>query len=176
MSDNKTPNGTDAESYGLFGGRVLMHELNHREKLEKPGYDVAVVDEAEAAAPATPAEPPVPLATLIPTSSVEVGQALFKPCVACHTVAKGDKNKAGPNLYDILNRPIGSHEGFAYSTAMKEKGGNWGYNELYEFLAAPKTYLPGTKMNFGGFKKSADRANVVMYLRSLSDSPAPLPQ
>ncbi len=59
---------------------------------------------------------------------------------------------------------------------MKDKGGNWGYEDLYEFLAAPKTYVPGTKMTFAGFKKAADRANMVMYLRSLADSPAPLPQ
>lgn len=160
----------------LFGSRVLMHEANHREAPEKPGYDVAVVEDAQAATPGAAAEPPVPLATLLPTSTAEAGMALFKPCSACHTVAKGDKNKAGPNLFGILNRPKGGHEGFAYSSAMKEKGGNWGYEDLYEFLGAPKTYLPGTKMTFAGFKKAADRANMVMYLRSLADSPAPLPQ
>ena len=45
------------------------------------------------------------------------GAAVFKKCAACHTDEKGGPNKVGPNLWGIVNRPIASHEGFAYSAA-----------------------------------------------------------
>ncbi|MDP9137133.1 MAG: cytochrome c family protein, partial [Pseudomonadota bacterium] len=44
------------------------------------------------------------------------------------------------------------------------------------FIAEPKTYLPGTKMSYGGLKNPAPRADLIAYLRTLSDNPAPLPE
>ncbi len=38
----------------------------------------------------------------------------------------------------------------------------------------PKKYIEGTKMSFVGLKKEKDRANVILYLRSFSDNPAPI--
>ena len=64
---------------------------------------------------------------------------------------------------------------FAYSKALAEYGGDWGYEELAEFLYKPKKYIKGTKMNFAGLKKVEDRANLVLFLREHSDSPVPLP-
>lgn len=58
---------------------------------------------------------------------------------------------------------------------MKAKGGKWTFDELDKFLTNPGTYIPGTKMTFGGFDRSAERADVIAYLRTLSDNPAPLP-
>ena len=43
------------------------------------------------------------------------------------------------------------------------------------FLASPKAYAPGTKMSFAGISKDAERADVIAYLRTLADDPAPLP-
>ena len=65
--------------------------------------------------------------------------------------------------------------GFAYSNALAEYGGEWGYEELAEFLYKPKKYIKGTKMNFAGLKKVKDRADLVYFLREHSDNPAPLP-
>ena len=59
--------------------------------------------------------------------------------------------------------------------ALVEKGGAWTYGDLDAFLSAPKAYVPGTKMLFPGFKKPQDRANLILYLHSLSDEPPPLP-
>ena len=59
--------------------------------------------------------------------------------------------------------------------ALAEYGGEWGYEELAEFLYKPKKYIKGTKMNFAGLKKVKDRADLVYFLRAQSDSPAPLP-
>ena len=54
-------------------------------------------------------------------------------------------------------------------------GGAWDYASLNAFLAKPKAYMAGTKMNFAGLKKPQDRANVIAYLRSLADAPVALP-
>ncbi len=35
----------------------------------------------------------------------------------------------------------------------------------------PKGFVPGTAMGFAGIQKDSERADVIAYLRSLSDSP-----
>jgi cytochrome c len=78
-----------------------------------------------------------------------------------------------------VDRPIASHEGFSYSAAMKDfsKGGSekWTFENLNKFLTAPKKDVPGTAMGFAGLPKDQDRANVILYLHTLADSPVPLP-
>jgi cytochrome c len=59
---------------------------------------------------------------------------------------------------------------------MKSKGGTWTYDELNNFLANPRRDIPGTAMTFAGIDRERQRADVVAYLRTLSDDPAPLPQ
>ena len=75
----------------------------------------------------------------------------------------------------MVGRDIASVEGFKYSEALTGKEGDWDYQKLDEYLAAPKKWAPGNKMAFVGIKKPEDRANVILYLRSLSENPAPLP-
>ena len=58
---------------------------------------------------------------------------------------------------------------------MKAKGGTWTYDDLSKFIANPKGFVPGTAMGFAGIQKDSERADVIAYLRSLSESPAPLP-
>ena len=104
---------------------------------------------------------------------------MFKKCAACHTNDASNANKVGPGLWNIVNRPVAAHEGFKYSGAMTEfsQGGTvvWDYQHLSEFLAAPKKHIPGTAMGFAGLKKIDDRANLIAYLRTVGDTPAPLP-
>jgi len=103
----------------------------------------------------------------------------FKKCTACHSAEKGGPNKVGPDLWGIVDRPVAAHEGFAYSAGMKEfsKGGTekWTYDHLNHFLTSPKGLVKGTAMGFAGLKKDDERANVIAYLRTLADSPVPLP-
>ena len=73
----------------------------------------------------------------------------------------------------------GAVAGFNYSAALKEraaKGEKWGYAELDGFIANPKAYMPGTAMAYACLADAAKRADLVAYLRSLADTPAPLPQ
>ena len=78
-----------------------------------------------------------------------------------------------------MNATKGSHDGFKYSAALQEreaKGEKWTFENLDGFIANPKGYLPGTAMGFAGLKEADKRADVLAYLRSLSDSPAELPK
>lgn len=58
---------------------------------------------------------------------------------------------------------------------MKIKGGKWTFDELNKFLTNPKAYIPGTAMSFAGLSKDSERADLLAYLNSMSDHPAPLP-
>jgi cytochrome c len=144
-------------------------------KVEKPGYAIAAKEES-AGGEAAKKEPDQPIETLLAHASPEKGQAVAKQCAACHTFEKGGPNRVGPNLYDIVGHERGTGRGgFNFSSAMKTKGGTWTYDELNKFLANPRSYIPGTNMTFAGLSRDSQRADVIAYLRSLSDSPQPLP-
>jgi len=117
----------------------------------------------------------VDILPLLATADAAKGGEFFaKKCSTCHSVDKGGKNKTGPLLWGVVNRPKGAAEGFKYSKALAGKGGNWDYQSLSGFLHKPKAWLPGTIMAYAGIENDAQRADVVAYLRSLSDAPAPL--
>ncbi len=59
---------------------------------------------------------------------------------------------------------------------MKAKGGTWTFDELYAFLANPRGVIPGTNMTFAGLARGQQRADVIDFLHTLSDSPLPLPK
>jgi cytochrome c len=144
-------------------------------KPAKPGYDI-VVPEKQPGGAAKPAEPEVPIEQLLAKASIEKGANSAKKCSACHNFTKGGPNLVGPDLWGIVGRPKASVAGFNYSAAMKAKGGTWTIDDLNHFIANPRGYIAGTNMTFAGIPRESERADVLVYLNSLSDNPAPLPK
>jgi cytochrome c len=120
---------------------------------------------------------PAQVVAALPTANPENGAGTFRKCLACHSAEKGAASKAGPNLWGVIGRKHGGAEDFkGYSEALKNKGGDWTYADLAAFLHKPKEWLPGTKMIFAGVSDTGELADLVAYIRTLSDSPPPLPE
>ena len=160
----------------------IANEIIPRHHDEVRAYVVAAAEaEAEpgeaAAAEAASAEAATGVTALLAAADPAAGAKVVKKCTACHSLDKGGKNKIGPNLWDLVDRPIASVGGFSYSPALTGKSGEtWSYDNLDAFLAKPKDWAPGTKMSFAGIKKPGQRADFIAHLRSLSDDPAALPE
>jgi cytochrome c len=143
----------------------------------KPGYEIAV-PEQKAGQPAQQAEQQQqqPIEQLLAKAEVGRGENSAKKCATCHTFNKGGRPLVGPNLWGVVGRPKASEAGFNYSAAIKAKGGNWTIDDLNQFLTNPRGFIPGTNMTFAGLPRGSERADVIAYLNSLSDNPAPLPK
>lgn len=127
---------------------------------------------APAAKPATAAAEAGTIAPATGAPDAAHGQKVFAKCAACHTDTSGGANKVGPNLWSVVGRVVGSIEGFAYSSAMKEQSGEtWTPERLDQYLTNPKKLVPGTKMAFAGLSNEADRHDVVAYLAGQSNAP-----
>jgi cytochrome c len=158
----------------LLSLNIAAEAVFHPAKPAKPGFEVAVAEKpAAGAAAATPDEP---IEKLLASADISKGEASAKKCAACHTFGKGEPNRVGPNLYGVVGRERASHPGFNYSAAMKGKPGKWTVEELNAFLANPRGFVPGTSMSFAGLPRGSERADVIAYLNSKSDSPAALPK
>jgi cytochrome c len=140
------------------------------------GADKIAFAEAKAAPTAAPAAAqPQDFKVLLVAATPDAGAKAFRKCVACHAAEKGAKHKVGPALWDVVGRMPAKAEGFAYSPALAKIGKEWSYETLDAFLRSPKDFAPGNKMTFAGLPDAAERAAAVAFLRSLSDSPKPLP-
>jgi cytochrome c len=143
----------------------------------KPGYVVqGVPAESESNTAAAPAEEPVPdFGTVLPKADVAKGKDISTRCEQCHDLSKGGPDKIGPNLWGIVDRPRASRASFSYSSAMSASHAPWTYENLFKFWKSPQAYVTGTKMTFAGLPSAQDRIDLLAYMRTLSDSPAPIP-
>lgn len=163
----------------LMSVSIASEGLFHSENPEKPGYEIVAAEPTDNATDAAAAPVAIPVADLMAKADPAKGETLFKKCMSCHTAEKGAGNKVGPNLYGVVGRPIAHLTDFGYSAAMKEfsQGGKevWDWDHLNHFLTAPKKYIKGTAMGFAGDKKDAERADIMAYLNSKSDTPLAAP-
>lgn len=160
----------------LLSLNIAANAIFAPHKPAKPGFDIPVPEQAAAGAEAAKPEPAEPIAVRLASADPKRGETFAKQCASCHTFEKGGPNKVGPNLYNIINDEKGhGRNGFNFSAGMKAAGGKWTYDDLDHFLTSPKAFIKGTTMGYAGLARPGARADLISYLRSLSDSPAPLP-
>lgn len=149
---------------------------------------------AEPAIPATPRAPvaaadpvlalgaeelPVDVALRARIGAVDAAAAaaFAAPCLICHVAEPGMTGRLGPNLYEVVGRPLAGDPAFAYSPALAAlgiAGVTWTYERLDAFLANPQAAVPETRMTFAGIADAGERAGTIAWLRSLAAEPAPL--
>lgn len=156
-----------------LGASIVTGELFHHEPSDKRAFPIpGVVVGGEGGGE----EAEQPIANLLAAADPAKGEQVFKKCAACHTANKGGANGTGPNLWGVVGTAIGHHApGFPYSPALAGKGGDWDWENLSHWLKSPRDFAPGTKMTFAGLGKAEDRANLIAWLNTQSDSPKPLP-
>ncbi len=159
--------GIVALGFSSISGHYFRADKNHPP--EKPGYVIAgVIKEGGETAK-------VPLETLLAAADPAKGEAVFKKCTSCHTIASGGANGIGPNLYGVVGDHVGEGRGgFAFSDDLKKVGGSWDFAKLNQWLEGPKAMAAGTKMSFAGLDSAEDRANLIVYLNT-QGSNKPLP-
>jgi cytochrome c len=151
---------------------LIGEGLVHPKKPETMAFLVPV---EETSSPASEEKALVNITPLLATADVANGEKVFKKCISCHTIGKGEPAKTGPNLWGIVGAAIGHVTDYVYSAALKDKKGNtWTFENLNHFLYKPREFSPGTKMTFIGIADDKERADLLAYLRMQADSPAPL--
>lgn len=161
----------------VLGLSQLSGVIYHAETPEKQGFIIEVAEATTGGEENGGGESPVAesLGALLAKADAEKGKAVAKNCLSCHDLTKGGPNKTGPNLWDVVMRAPGTHADFKYSEPMAaKKGESWTYEALDVFLTNPGKAVPGTKMVLK-VGKTGDRANLLAYLRTLSDAPKDLP-
>lgn len=89
------------------------------------------------------------------------GQQLFNmQCKMCH-----GGSSMGPSLTGVAGSKIGEGA-FAFSPALKAKGGVWTDANLNAFLKNPPAFAPGTKMMIA-VPNDQNRAAIIGYLKTL---------
>ncbi|SPF79949.1 c-type cytochrome [Pseudoprimorskyibacter insulae] len=144
-----------AESLYHMGGA-------HGDEEHAQGYHIEVDD----AGGAGEEEEAFDLVAALAAADPAKGEKVFGKCKACHKLEDG-ANGTGPHLYGVVDRAVGSIDGFGYSGALVAVADVWDAEHLFGFLENPKGYAPGTKMGFAGLKKADDRVNLIAYLKTI---------
>lgn len=179
-----------ATALGLFGLKTLSDvvfahggEGHHAEEAEATSLSEQMcekfaycVEVAGGGPAAEEVEEVFDLGALLAAADVSRGERTFKAqCSSCHTIDDGGPNGTGPNLHAIVGAPKRHLASFSYSAAMQEATGDWTYEDLDHWLAAPASFIRGTSMSFAGLRKDADRMNVIAYLASETPNAPPFP-
>ena len=132
--------------------------------------EIASITETTTVDVVVPEKPKLTFEELLAAASIDAGKKVSSKCTACHGFNSGGGNRIGPNLWAILGKAKAEAAGFNYSDALKGLGGVWSVEDMNLWLKSPKKYAPGNSMAFVGLRKDKDRANLIAYLNSMSDS------
>jgi cytochrome c len=114
-----------------------------------------------------------PIEALLAVADPAKGEATFKKCMSCHTINAGGAAGLGPNLHGVVGKAVAGGA-FAFSDALKAKGGKWDWATLNEWLKNPAAFAKGTKMTFAGISGGEERANLMAYMNA-QGSNLPMP-
>ena len=144
-------------------------------RADKPQQSAYKVEKVETTLASASKQTTVGINELLAMGNIQHGEKVFKKCSSCHMIAAGGKNMIGPNLWNVLGRKFGSVPDYKYSKALAAYGKKWTFAEMNGFLTKPSAYIKGTKMAFAGLRSEKDRASVILFMNSKSDSPLPTP-
>lgn len=159
-------------------GNLISEALIHPQPVEKKAYViVGTEDTTENKDGQSQPETLTPITSLLVTADAAKGQQIAeKRCSQCHTFKKGEANKIGPNLWNVVMNHFGHVNDFAFSTALKsKKEEHWDFENLNHFIYKPNAFIKGTKMSFAGLKDAKERADLIAFLATLNDTPIHLP-
>ena len=161
----------------IIGIGKFADMLFHVEKPKQSAYQIDGLEKAVVSTEKgeTKTLEKVDIAQLLAMGDLAHGEKVFKKCSACHMIASDGKNMIGPNLWNVIGRKAGSVSDYKYSKAMVAYAKQWSFEEMNLYLIKPQAYIKGTKMAFAGLRKEKDRASVILYMNSKSNSPKPLP-
>jgi len=157
----------------VFSQNFIDHFYDHltHEGERKDTIVSSKSSESAGSSGTTSAQQTFDIPVLLASGDAEAGKKVANKCTSCHSFEKGGPNRVGPNLYGIIGAKVAHADGFKYSEAIANHGGNWGYEELFQYIHNPKKYIPGNRMAFVGVKDEKELANLIAYLRSLHDNP-----
>jgi cytochrome c len=155
-------------------------DINALSELDEPALHFAIVNGHTEVATllrerGTKAPQAESIESLMASADPAQGLEVALPCRNCHSVDREGKTLNGPTLWGIVGRPRASVPGYRYSDALRGLGGAWTYAELNDYIAHPAWTVPGIAMKMGGIHDPKDRADIIAFLRTLSDDPVPLP-
>ena len=118
---------------------------------------------------------PAPVTAKLAEADPERGRIFFNEnCAYCHYRDPSKGRKEGPNLWGVVGREKASMKESPYSKVLREWGGVWSYEDLNTYLYGPTFTKPGGLMEVPRIEDDSVRADLIAYLRTLSDAPVPL--
>jgi cytochrome c len=145
----------------LLGATLVTGELFKAERPETMGYPIAGVEQDAGSGAAVEQ----PIAHFLQTADAARGEAVFRKCTACHTIAQGGPNGLGPNLFGVMGESVATgHGGYAFSDPLKNHGGTWDWETMSSWLTSPRAFAQGTRMTFAGLSDPQDRADIMVFL------------
>ena len=162
----------------LMGLGIVSNAIFSVKPPEKSAY--ALPEPVTDAGPAEPAEPETPLPVLLAKADPKRGATITQSaCAACHTFEKDGATRQGPNLYAIIGREIASVSGYTYSDGLRKAAAEhkvWSFDAMAAFITNPRQFAPGNRMAYAGLRNRERLADMLAYLASVGDVPAPLPE